>query len=168
MATPFVGEIRLFPWNWPPRYWALCNGALLPIAQNQALFALLGTIYGGNGVQNFALPDLRGRAAIHRSSTYVQGEMDGSETVTLTLPTMPMHNHSFVGTSTTGDQLLPQGVIGTDNSPGVDYLAPDTTPFALAPTVITPAGSSFPHNNMMPYLTLNFCIALQGVFPPRT
>jgi microcystin-dependent protein len=167
MAMPFVGEIRLFPWNWPPRLWALCNGALLPIAQNQALFALLGTTYGGNGVQNFALPDLRGRVAIHRSPTYTQGETDGTETVTLTLATMPMHNHNFLGTSSAGNQTTPQGVVGTDSGAGAAYLAPDTTPFSLAPTAITMAGSSFPHNNMQPYLVMNYSIATQGIFPSR-
>lgn len=167
MATPFVGEIRLFPWNWPPRFWALCTGSLLPIAQNQALFALLGTMYGGNGVQNFALPDLRSRTGIHRSGTYVQGETDGTETVTLSLPTMPMHNHNLLGTSSAGDQAVPQGVIGTDTSAGTDFLAADTTPFQLAPNAITPAGSGFPHNNLQPYLTLNYSIAVQGIFPSR-
>lgn len=163
----FLGEIRLFPWNWPPRTWALCTGSLLPISQNSALFSLLGTTYGGNGVQNFALPDLRSRTAVHRSSTYVQGEMTGTETVTLSLSTMPMHNHNFMGTSTAADQPLPQGVVGTDTSTSADFLAPDTTPFALAPTTITPAGSSLPHSNLQPYLGMNYSIATQGIYPAR-
>jgi microcystin-dependent protein len=167
MATPFLGELRLFPMNWAPRGWALCNGALLPINQFSALFSLLGTMYGGNGQTNFALPDLRGRAAIHRNSNYIQGEPDGVEQVTLTSPTMPMHSHAFLGTSATADQLRPQGVVGTDPTQIADYLAPDTTPFQLSPNAITGAGGSLPHNNMQPYLVLNYAIAMQGFYPSR-
>ncbi len=167
MATPFIGELRLFPWNWAPRGWALCTGTLLPISQNSALFSLLGTTYGGDGRVSFALPDLRGRAAIHRNATYVQGEMTGAENVTLTLSTMPAHNHAFLGTSTAGDQAMPQGVVGTDPSASADFLAPDTAPFQLSPTAITSAGGSQPHQNMQPYLTLNYSIATSGIFPAR-
>lgn len=164
----YLGEIRVFPWNWPPRTWALCTGSLLPIAQNTALFSLLGTTYGGNGVQNFGLPDMRGRTGVHRAldGSYVQGEMEGNETVTLTLSTMPMHNHNFVGTSTTSDQSAPQGVVGTDTS-AANFLAPDTTPFPLAPNAITIAGSNFPHNNLQPFVVMNYSIATQGIYPSR-
>jgi microcystin-dependent protein len=167
MATPFIGELRLFPMDWAPRGWALCNGALLSISQNSALFSLLGNMYGGDGRVTFALPDLRGRAAIHRDSTYIQGEPDGVEQVTLTTPTMPMHNHAFLGTSATAGLARPQGVVGTDTGAGANYFAPDTTPFQLSPNAITSAGSSLPHTNMQPYLVLNYAIAMQGIYPSR-
>jgi microcystin-dependent protein len=163
----FIGEIRLFSWNWPPKGWALCNGALLPIAQNTALFSLLGTMYGGNGQTNFALPDLRGRTPIHRSPTYSQGETDGAETVTLTIATMPMHQHTFYGTSTNAGSKIPAGVLGKDTAAAADFFAPDTTPMAISPASITSAGGNLPHNNMQPYLVMNYCIAMVGIYPAR-
>lgn len=168
MATPYLGEIRLFSWNWPPRQWAICDGSLLSIAQYSALFSLLGTMYGGNGVQNFALPDLRGRTPIHRSSTYSQGEIDGSETVTLTIATMPAHQHTFYGTSATANQKGPtSAVLTADSVAGDNFYAPDTNPQAISPSSIGPAGGNQPHMNMQPYLVMNYCIALAGIYPSR-
>jgi microcystin-dependent protein len=165
---PFVGEIRLFPWNWAPRNWAVCNGVLLPIAQYSALFSLLGTMYGGNGVTNFALPDLRGRSPIHRSNVYSQGEMDGVEQVTLTIATMPAHQHAFLGTSGTANQKPPGGgTLATDTIATDNFYAADTNPLAISPASVGPAGGSQPHNNMQPYLVMNYCIAIQGIFPSR-
>jgi microcystin-dependent protein len=165
---PYLGEIRLFPWSWAPRGWMLCNGAILSIQQNTALFSLLGTMYGGNGSTTFALPDLQGRASIHRGTGYVQGETDGEEQVTLTLATMPAHQHGFVGTSATADKKIPtSNTLATDTSATADYYAPDTTPLTISPQTIAPTGGSQPHANMQPFLVLNYCIAANGIFPSR-
>lgn len=164
---PFLGEIRLFPWNWAPRGWALCNGGLMSISQNTALFALLGTMYGGNGQTTFGLPDLRGRTPIHRSNIYSQGEMDGEETVQLTIATMAMHQHAFVGTSATGISSSAEGTLGTDTSGAGAFYAADTTPLAISPQSVGPSGGNMPHYNMQPYLVMNYCIATSGIFPSR-
>jgi microcystin-dependent protein len=167
---PFLGEIRLFPWEWPPKGWLLCAGQVLPIQQNSALFALLGTTYGGNGTSTFALPDLRGRVPIDRSSQEPQGARDGTETVTLTNSTMPIHNHALIGTSTVATKQLPTGLsLGNDSSANADFYAaaagnPLTT---LAPTSIGVGGGNQPHDNMQPFLVLNYCIAISGLFPSR-
>ncbi|HJQ34017.1 MAG TPA: tail fiber protein [Pyrinomonadaceae bacterium] len=168
---PFVAEIRIFPFNFAPKGWAFCAGQILPISQNTALFSLLGTTYGGDGKSTFALPDMQGNAPMHPGqgpglSLHDLGEMSGSETVTLIQSEMPAHNHS-AGVSqadaietSPGQQLFATGIgIGMYAAPGAIV--------QLNVQALTPAGSSQPHNNMMPYLTLNFCIALQGVFPPR-
>ncbi len=167
---PFLGEIRLFPWEWPPKGWLLCAGQLLSIQQNSALFALLGTTYGGNGTTNFALPDLRGRVPIDRSSEEPQGLRDGTETVTLTIGTMPAHNHALIGTSAVATLKGPSGnALANDTSPATDFYAaaagnPLTT---LSPTSIAVGGGSQPHDNMQPFLVLNYCIANSGIFPSR-
>lgn len=168
--NPFLGEIRLFPWSWPPRGWALCEGQLMGISQNTALFSLLGTTYGGNGVSTFGLPDLRGRAAIHRGNTYVQGEMDGVEAVTLTIVTMPMHNHALLGLNVPGDKPQPNNTTLSNIHSGASptaFFYGSTSPTSLNPTSVTPVGSGQPHDNMQPYLTMNYCIALSGIFPSR-
>lgn len=170
--TPFVGEVKIFPWDWPPRGWALCSGQLMAISQNQALFALIGTMYGGDGRTTFALPDLRGRTAIDRSPQEPQGAIDGTEQVTITIGTMPTHTHALIGTSAAAAQKSPgspvAGTFGTDNSPASDFYAADTNPLvSLAPATIGQTGGSQPHNNMQPYLVLNYCIALTGAFPSR-
>ena len=172
MSNPFLGQILLVPYNFSPRSWAFCNGQILSIAQNTALFALLGTTFGGNGQTTFALPDFRSRVPIHPGqgpglSPYVLGQQGGSESVTLTIPQMPAHNHIA--------QLHASGATGSDGSPTGNYLAENnqytnttnTTMNANAVTVGI-AGGSQPHPNIQPYLCINFIIALQGIFPSRS
>jgi microcystin-dependent protein len=176
MADPFVAEIRIFPFNFPPKGWAFCAGQLLPISQNTALFSLLGTTYGGDGKSTFALPDLQGNFPMHPGqgpglSLHDLGEMSGTQSVTLLQSEMPAHQHG-VGraANAAGDSQLPGGSVwaqaGAGRGAAAAYIAGPPTgkvnQFSLAPT-----GGSLPHNNMQPYLTLNFCIALQGVFPAR-
>jgi len=169
MSDPFVAEIRIYPFNFAPKGWAFCNGQLLPISQNTALFSLLGTTYGGDGKSTFALPNLQGTAPMQQGrgpglSTHVLGEHGGSETVTLTATQMPVHTHAVMGSSDDDDSTIPVG-----NSYGqlsVAY-APAANLTPMAAQSIAPVGGGAPHNNMQPYLTLNFCIALQGVFPQR-
>lgn len=169
MADPFVAEIRIFPFNFAPKGWAWCDGQLMPLSQNTALFALLGTTYGGNGKSNFALPDLQGRAPMHPGqgpglSLHDLGESAGTETVTLTQAEMPAHNHSFSMSVRPADNLNPGGLaLGSGNAV---YAAPGNT-VSASPNDLPVAGGDAPHNNMMPFLTFYFCIALQGVFPPR-
>lgn len=165
---PFIGEIRMFSWDWAPRGWALCEGQLLNITQYTALFALLGTQYGGDGRTTFALPDLRGRAPIHFGPDHTQGEMDGVEAVMLTTASMPAHPHSFLGTSSTASKKTPAGVIGTDTSATANFMAPDTAPLTISPVSLAPVGGNQPHENMQPFLVMNYCIALAGVFPPHS
>jgi microcystin-dependent protein len=169
---PFVAEIRIFPFNFAPRGWAWCDGQILPLSQNTALFSLLGTTYGGNGMNNFALPDLQGRTPMHPSqgpglSLHDLGETGGAETVTLLESEIPSHNHSL-----RADNLNSQSTIPTNNSLGrgnpVKVYSNVTPTTEMGSNSLAPAGGSLPHNNMMPYLTMYFCIALQGVFPPRT
>ena len=174
MADPFVAEIRIFAFNFAPRGWATCDGQLLPISQNTALFSLLGTYYGGNGKSTFALPDLQGRAAMHTGqgpglSQHFIGETGGSEVVTLLQSELPNHNHPLNGTSEDGTQgSLTQGIALARSVGGTLYQSTTNADLAVMnPAALTVAGGSLPHNNMMPYLTMTFCIALQGVFPPR-
>lgn len=172
MSDQFLAEIRIFPFNFPPTGWAFCNGQLLPISQNTALFALLGTFYGGDGKSTFALPNLQGSAPLHQGqgsglSEYFIGQTGGSESVTLLQSEMPFHNHSMSGA--TSDPALAK-VVTPDSSWGLSQgggIYQNTQNTQLSPQAVAPAGGSLPHNNMQPYLTLNFCIALQGIFPPR-
>ncbi|MER9351167.1 tail fiber protein [Mesorhizobium sp. M0011] len=174
MADPFVAEIRIFPFNFAPTGWAWCDGQLLPLSQNTALFSLLGTTYGGNGKSNFALPDLQGRAPMHPGqgpglSLHDLGETGGSETVSLLESEMPMHAH-FVQAApsiVSGDSNIAPGNAFAKSSQGNVYVAPGSI-VSLSDQTIAPAGGDQPHNNLQPYLTCYFCIALQGVFPPRT
>lgn len=167
MATPFLGEIKLFPMNWAPVGWHLCDGTLLSIQSNAALFALLGTMYGGNGTTTFALPDLRGRVPIHFGPIYVQGETDGVENVTLTNSQIPSHSHPFQGINTTGGSTKPIGnALGNTSTADPKY-ASDSPLQPLNITSVGPAGGNIPHNNMQPYLVLNYSIALKGIFPSR-
>ena len=174
MADPFVAEIRIFPFNFAPKGWAFCDGQILPISQNTALFSLLGTTYGGDGKSTFALPDMQGNAPIHAGqgpglSLYDLGQIGGSETVTLLVSEIPLHTHTLQAFATPGDLKEPQaGACLTRSNNGAIYNTTISNFVQMAPQALTPAGGSLPHNNMMPYLTLNFCIALQGVFPPRT
>lgn len=164
MAEPFLSEIRIFPFNFPPKGWALCNGQLIPINQNQALFSLLGTNYGGNGQTNFALPNLRGRVPIHFGNGHTLGEAAGSTSVTVNIQQMPTHLHFMQASSQGGAAVAPGGaVLATANNM---YQAP-TNLVTLNPAAVSSVGGSQPHNNMMPYLVLNFCIALQGIFPSQ-
>ncbi|MEP7148789.1 MAG: tail fiber protein [Acidobacteriota bacterium] len=174
MADPFVAEIRIFPFNFAPTGWAFCNGQLLPISQNTALFSLLGTIYGGNGQTNFALPNLQGRAAMFWGqgpglSLHDIGENGGSETVTLVQNQIPTHTHMLGAQNVPlGGVASPAGNVLNRPASGNLYGTINPVPVPMSPEGVAPAGGDLPHNNMMPYLTLNFCIALQGVFPPRS
>lgn len=169
---PFVAEIRIFPFNFPPKGWAFCNGQLLPLSQNTALFSLLGTTYGGDGRSNFALPDLQGRTPMHPGqgpglSLHDLGESSGTETVTLIDSEIPAHNHNLMVTSLNSQSTNPSNTsLGRGNPVKVYLNSNPTTNMGL--NAIAPTGGNLPHNNMMPYMTMNFCIALQGIFPPRT
>lgn len=174
MADPFVAEIRIFPFNFAPRGWAFCNGQLLPISQNTALFSLLGTTYGGDGKSTFALPNLQGRTPMFDGqgpglSLRDLGETGGSPTVTLLTSEMPAHSHFFGGAAATGgDTQSPTNAIWAQVPGRAVVFQYHTTPNgAMNPNAMPPAGGGLPHNNLQPYLTLSFCIALQGVFPPR-
>ena len=165
MSEPFLSEIKLVSFNFPPKGWALCNGQLLPINQNQALFSLLGTTYGGNGQTTFALPNLRGRAPIHMGSSHTLGEAAGSTAVTVNIQQLPTHLHvAFASSNSNGTQALPTGAFLAPLNNA--YNAPNALT-TLHPQSVTSIGGSQAHNNMMPYLTLNFCIALQGIFPAQ-
>lgn len=176
MSAPFVAEIRMWGCAFAPNGWAFCDGQVLPISQNTALFSLLGTNYGGDGKSTFALPDLQGSVPIHQGVgqsgiPYAVGESAGEPTVTLLASEVPPHNHSLQGSAHNADLNAPgpQNSLGR-SSPAYVYKQPAgaATPQPLAPGSLQPAGGGLPHNNMMPYLTLNFCIALQGIYPPRS
>jgi microcystin-dependent protein len=164
MSEPFLSEIKIVSFNFPPKGWALCNGQLLPINQNQALFALLGTTYGGNGQTNFALPNLRGQVPIHMGNGHTLGEQAGNTSVTLNQSQMPQHLHLAQASPNLGATPLAVGSVLAAASNV--YRTPDS-PTALSPQTVSNVGGSQPHNNMMPYLVLNFIIALQGIFPSR-
>ena len=171
MAEPFIGEIKLVPYNYAPRGWAFCAGQLLPIAQNEALFSLVGTMYGGDGQVTFALPDLRGRVVINQGqapglTSHDQGEVGGNERIILGVAQVPAHSHTARASSLIGNQPTPAGKhiakspLGLGNvfaAPGGDVM----------PGAIKPAGGAQPHENRQPYLVLNYVIALEGVYPPR-
>ena len=174
MADPFVAEIRIFPFNFAPKGWAWCNGQLMPLSQNTALFSLLGTTYGGNGKSNFALPDLQGRSPMHPGqgpglSLHDLGETGGSETVTLLESEIPAHSHTLNATNEDGTQgTLASNVTLATSVGGMLYQTNTSSNLvSMNPVDLTPAGGSQPHNNLQPYLVFYFCIALQGVFPPR-
>jgi microcystin-dependent protein len=171
---PFVAEIRIFPFNFAPRGWAFCNGQLLPISQNTALFSLLGTTYGGDGKSTFALPNMQGSAPMHPGqgpglSLHDLGETGGSDTVTLLLSEMPSHTHAMRDHDIDlGELNAPANNRSLAKSANATAYTPAANLVTMAAQALPPAGGDLPHNNMQPYLTLNFCIALQGVYPPRT
>ena len=173
MADPFVAEIRMFPFNFAPRGWAFCDGQLLPLSQNTALFSLLGTTYGGNGKSNFALPNLQGRAPMHPGqgpglSLHDLGEQAGVETVALLESEVPSHTHAQRAAIDPGDLFAPTNNVLATSVGAAMYQPSNALLVNMSDQSLAPSGGDQPHNNMQPYLTVNFCIAMQGVFPPRT
>jgi microcystin-dependent protein len=165
MSEPFLGEIKIVSFNFPPKGWALCNGQFLPINQNQALFSLLGTTYGGDGRTTFALPNLRGQVPIHMGSGHTLGEKGGTTAVTINSQTLPTHLHAVQASTTNGNTALANNT--SILAPALNVYAPPNSLTPLQPVAISNVGGSQPHNNMMPYLVLNFIIALQGIFPSQ-
>ena len=169
-GSPYLGEIIVVGFNFAPIGWAECNGQILAISQNQALFALVGTIYGGDGQQTFALPDLRGRTPLHQGqgpglSNYVIGQVGGVEEVTLTVNQMPSHNHTVAGSANTGTLASPSGNIWATQARAAVYSSSGNT--VMAPGVLGTAGGGQPHDNVSPYLAMNYIIALEGIFPTQ-
>jgi microcystin-dependent protein len=167
MAEPFLSEIRLMSFVFAPKGWALCNGQLLPINQNQALFALLGTTFGGDGRVNFGLPDLRGRTPIHVGGSHTLGERGGEQAHTVSIAEMPTHVHSLLTTSSTSTSETPANTLVL-GQPSIDMYRSPTNLVAMDAGSVTSVGGSQAHLNMQPFLTLSFCIALQGIFPSPT
>ena len=172
MSTSFLGELRIMAFSFPPRGWSQCNGQLLPINQNQALFSLLGTQYGGNGTTNFALPDLRGRGAVHAGlgvGPTQMGERGGVENVTLLVQQLPQHVHTLNAVSDIANANVPGNALPAARGRGglSMFGAAGSSNTTLSPQAVTNAGGNQPHDNMQPYGVLNFCIALQGIFPSR-
>ena len=164
MATPFLSEIKIMSFNFPPKGWALCNGQLLPINQNQALFSLLGTTYGGDGRTTFGLPNLTGRTPNHMGAGFTLGQRGGEPAHTLTLGELPVHNHTASASSVASDSFAPaSNYLGAANN----FYAPAADLTSLLPATLAATGGSQPHENMSPYLVLSFCIALQGIFPSQ-
>jgi len=172
MSNPYIGEIRMFGGSFAPAGWAMCDGQLIAIAENDALFTLIGTTYGGDGQETFALPDLRGRLPIHQGtgpglSTYTIGEKAGVESVTLTSNQYPQHTHPFMGSGATASATNPQtNVMAAPNT--FDFYSSDPLSAQMAPNLINPVGGNQPHDNMMPFLAVTFIISLFGVFPRQS
>ena len=165
MAEPFLSEIRIVSFNFPPKGWAFCNGQLLPINQNQALFSLLGTTYGGNGQTNFALPNFQGKVPIHTGNGHTLGETGGEQAHTITISELPAHTHVLNGTSNAANSLTPAGGLLANTAPSELYNSSE--PGAMTPSAISNIGGSQAHLNMQPFLALSFCVALQGIFPSQ-
>lgn len=167
MAQPYIGEIRMFAGNFPPNGWMFCEGQLLPISENDTLFTLIGTTYGGDGQETFALPDLRGRAPLHQGNGFIQGETGGVESVTLTVQQIPAHSHAMMASLNSATSPTPTNqLVGKSTSVDAFINAQPTT--ALNAQAITPVGGSQPHENMQPYLCIDFIISLFGIFPSQT
>lgn len=173
MSEPFVAEIRIFGFNFAPRGWAFCDGQLLPIAQNTALFSLLGTSYGGNGETTFGLPNLQGAAPVHHGqgpglTDRVIGEAGGSPAMTLTVNEIPLHQHGLGLAAPLGTTAVPSASVTLARSRGINLYQSSTQNLVpMSPQSVAPAGDGLPHDNMQPYLSLNFCIAMEGIFPSR-
>ena len=168
MSEPFLSEIKIMSFNFPPRGWAMCNGQILPINQNQALFSLLGTTYGGDGRVNFALPNLQARTPIHVGNGHTLGEIGGEQAHTLSMAELPGHTHSANAANVPATSNAPSNARMISQSGGANLYAGASNVNAMAQQAIANVGGSQPHLNMQPYLTLNFCIALQGIFPSQT
>jgi microcystin-dependent protein len=169
MAQPYVGEIRMFAGNFAPAGWMFCEGQLISIAENEVLFQLIGTTYGGDGESSFALPDLRGRLPIHQGNGFILAETGGAEEITLTVSQIPAHSHPLLGTSNVAADGNPGGrVVGEVGSAGGFLYLEDTPTVSLAPQAISSVGGSQPHTNFQPYLCVNFIISLFGIFPSPT
>lgn len=168
MASVFLGQIMLTGFGFTPRGFALCNGQLLPISQYQALFAIIGTQFGGDGVRTFGLPDFRGRTPVGSSQDIAVGEVGGTETVTLITTNLPNHTHTARGSTTAGDKLNPTGNVYGGSGTEPIYTTTTTSSVALDPATLGKAGGNLPHDNMQPSLVINFNIALNGVFPSRS
>ncbi|MFN2577810.1 MAG: phage tail protein [Pyrinomonadaceae bacterium] len=167
MAQPYVGEIRMFAGNFAPAGWMFCEGQLLPISENETLFNLIGTTYGGDGQSTFALPDLRGRVPMHFGNGFILAETGGAEQITLTVQQIPVHSHAFLGSTSVATQQGPGGNVVAQSTLAKLYIQ-DATDSALAPNSISSVGGSQPHNNFQPYLCVDFIISLFGIFPSQT
>lgn len=169
MAQPYVGEIRMFAGNFAPAGWQLCEGQLLPISENETLFQLIGTTYGGDGQNTFALPDLRGRIPVHQGNGFILAESGGAEEVTLTVNQIPAHSHPFLASDNSGTSTTPANSLLAKNT-SIDAYSTDTSVgfVNMNPGIVGPTGGSQPHNNFQPYLCVNFIISLFGIFPSPT
>lgn len=168
MAQPYVGEIRMFAGNFAPAGWMFCEGQLLPISENETLFQLIGTTYGGDGESTFALPDLRGRIPIHQGNSFILAETGGVEEVTLTVNQIPAHGHPVLASANPGTAAAPQNSLLAKTTTGFLYINENPTAQTLAPTTVSPVGGNQPHTNFQPYLCVDFIISLFGIFPSPT
>lgn len=169
MAQPYVGEFRMFAGNFPPAGWMFCEGQLLPISENETLFQLIGTTYGGDGESTFALPDMRGRLPLHQGNAFILAETGGAEEITLTVNQIPSHTHTMVASADVASTLAASGaVLAASSGATVSPYGTDFPRATLAPQSISPIGGSQPHTNMKPYLCVNFIISLFGIFPSPT
>jgi len=167
MSSPFIGEIRMFGGNFAPAGWAFCDGSLIPISENDALFNLIGTTYGGDGQTTFALPDLQSRVPVHVGPGFALGQSGGTESVTLTTSQIPAHSHVPQCFAAAGNQAKPDGGVWASSSPAT-YFSNTPAPTNMDPAAIAPSGGSQPHDNMLPFLVINFILSLFGVFPSQT
>ena len=167
MSQPYIGEIRMFAGNFAPAGWMICEGQILPISENETLFNLIGTTYGGDGQSTFGLPDLRGRVPIHQGNVFVIGEQGGVEDVTLTVNQIPVHSHALFASGDLGNQLTTTGNLLSNSQGAIPYIE-DVTTLNMSSSAITPVGGSQPHTNFQPYLCVNFIISVFGIFPTPT
>ena len=168
MAQPYVGEVRMFAGNFAPAGWMFCEGQLLPISENETLFQLLGTTFGGDGESTFALPDLRGRLPLHQGNGFILAETGGAEEVTLTINQIPAHTHTLLASQSVADDPNPGGKVLAESRPGTNSFVQDNATVNMAANAIGPVGGSQPHTNFQPYLCVNFIISLFGIFPSPT